>query len=102
MYQGTVLVGLNIRPSADTTQSVIGKLQVNDKLEADDVLNGWWHLTKITRAGANVPLPESNCYAYEGASQGYIRTDAVVTPPPASDPVTVEVKVNGAVVYSYP
>jgi len=25
-----------------------------------------------------------------------------LTPPPASDPVTVEVKVNGAVVYSYP
>ena len=102
MYQGTVLASeLNIRPQANTTQSPLGKLLKDDKVEADTVSAGWWHLTKITRAGANVALPAANSYSYEGATKGYIRTDAVIQPP-ASDPVTVEVNVNGVVVYSYP
>jgi len=102
MYTGTVLTSLNIRPSADTSQVAIGKLSVNDVVTADVVTNGWWQLKSITRAGSAVSLPAPVCYAYEGATKGYIRTDSVVAPPPAGDPVTVEVKVNGAVVYSYP
>jgi len=83
MYTGTVLVTeLNIRPQANTSQPKIGTLKYNDKIEASAKENGWWKLTKITRAGLNVPLPASECYAYEGATGGYIRTDTFTQPPP--------------------
>jgi len=82
MLKGTVLVDLNIRPSADTTQAAIGKLLKNDLVEASERINGWWKLSKITRGGVNIPLPAASCYSYEGASSGYIRLDEIVDVPP--------------------
>lgn len=77
VYTGTVIVTeLNIRPTADTSQTSLGKLKQNDVVEASGVVAGWWKLTKITRGGVNVALPAAECYAYEGASKGYIRTEA--------------------------
>jgi hypothetical protein len=87
MYQGTVIIGietptqnvLNVR-NAPSTGAVVGGLKYNDKVEADRVEAGWWHLTKI-RGVATV----GENWAYEGATKGYIRTD--VTPPVAKLPV---------------
>ncbi len=93
MYQGTVLAGtLNVR-NAPSTGAVIGLLYANDKVEADKVVNGWWHLTKIRGAAVIV-----EGWAYEGATQNYIRTDAIVTPPAGS--VKVEMYINGALAHS--
>ena len=76
MYQGTVITqGLNVR-NAPVTGAVVGSLALNDKVEADRVENGWWHLTKI-RGVATV----GEKWAYEGSTKGYIRTDAIVEPP---------------------
>lgn len=82
MYKGTVITsGLNIRPMPNTSQPTLGKLFLNDKIEAVSVDLGWWKLSKITRAGNDIPLPAPDCYAYEGGTKGYIRTDAVINPP---------------------
>ena len=100
MLKGTVLVDLNIRPSADTSQAAIGKLLKNDLVEASERVNGWWKLTKITRSGTNVALPAAVCYAYEGAANGYIRTDAIVTDPPP--PATAKLPVIHLHAEGYP
>lgn len=82
MYQGTVLVSqLNIRPQSNTSQPKIGQLNLDDKIEASAIENGWWKLMRITRGNVNVPLPAPICYAYEGATHGYIRLDAQSQPP---------------------
>ena len=94
MYQGTVTTSqLNIRPGASTAQASIGKLNYGDKIEASVVETGWWKLTKITRGTTNMPLPAEICYAYEGATKGYIRTDAIVEPPvdPAGYPNKIKI-----------
>jgi lysozyme len=92
MITGTVLAGaLNIRPSAGTTQTAIGQLVKDDIVEAASRNLGWWQLTKITRAGVNVPLPAVICYAYEGVNNGYIRLDSEVTPP-SSNTYTATIK----------
>jgi GH25 family lysozyme M1 (1,4-beta-N-acetylmuramidase) len=84
---GQVIVtsSLNIRQSAGTSLPAIGTLRPGDTVEASQVVHGWWRLTRITRAGANIPLPATECYAYEGDSQGYIRD---ITPP--VEPPTAE------------
>lgn len=98
MYKGTVLVtNLNIRPTPDSNNPALGKLVYADKVEATERVNGWWKLSKIIRNGVDVPLPASTCYAFEGASNGYIRLDSQTTPPttPTEDVhVTVDI-VNG-------
>lgn len=84
---GKVLVALNIRkqPNSDnTTNPAIGQLKAGDIVEADFETNGWWHLTKITRAGVGVALPSTECYAYEGSNNGYIQD---ITPPPTGEPL---------------
>lgn len=99
MYKGTVLVtNLNIRPSASTSASAIAKLYYNDKVEADIVEQGWWKLKKITRGTADIPLPAPVCYAYEGSTKGYIRTDSVdVVTPPAEGDVNVVVNISAGI-----
>lgn len=82
MLYGKVLVTLNIRPTPSTTYGYIGRLQIGDLVEADLNSGGWWHLTKITRAGQNVALPAADCYAYEGATNGYIQPVAPVVKVP--------------------
>jgi hypothetical protein len=85
---------LNIRPVAGTTQAAIGKLKKFDRVEASEEINGWWKLTKITRAGVNVPLPGPVCFAYEGDNNGYI-TDLTPPPSPADDkPVKVTIQLQ--------
>lgn len=90
IMQGQVLVTLNIRRTSDTTQTPIGQLQPGDIVEASSRTNGWWRLTKITR-GVNVPLPAAECYAFEGATSGYIK---LLSQPAADRPrkITVEME----------
>src|SRR6185503_7227817 len=57
---------LNIRPVANTTLPAIGKVKKYDLAWASEVVNGWWKLTKIARAGVDVPLPGPECYSYQG------------------------------------
>lgn len=91
---GKVLVNLNIRRTPDSTQAPVGQLQPNDIVEAATEVNGWWQLTKIMRAGSAVALPLTTCYAYEGASNGYIQ-EITAPPVPVGGPpkkVTVELQ----------
>ena len=81
MYKGTVLVTLNVRPQPDGLP-VLFKLFIGDKVETPETpINGWWRLTKVTRGTNVIRLPSTLCYAYEGASNGYIRLDESTTPP---------------------
>lgn len=88
MLYGKVLVGLNIRPTPGTTQNPIGQLKINDLVEAVINSSGWWKLSKITRGGQNIALPATDCWAYEGATNGYIQPIA----PPGD---VVPVKLTG-------
>lgn len=96
MY-GKVLVNLNIRKTPGTTYAPIGQLAPNDVIEASINTSGWWKLTKITRGQQEIPLPALDCYAYEGASNGYIQP---IAPVPAEDrPVKVTVEMESGKVY---
>jgi GH25 family lysozyme M1 (1,4-beta-N-acetylmuramidase) len=75
---GKVLLNLNIRPTPGVSLPAIGQLAPNDIVEASTEFSGWWKLTKWTRAGVVKPLPATDCYAYEGVSNGYIQE---ITPP---------------------
>jgi len=87
MYQGTcITASLNVR-NAPSTGAVVGGLALNDKVEADRVENGWWHLTKIR----GVATTGEN-WSYEGATKNYIRTDAITQPPVGERTVTVTVQ----------
>lgn len=81
MLIGEVIVTeLNIRPVAGTAEAAIGKLKKGDRVEASgEWNNGWWGITKITRANVNVPLPGPLCFAFEGENNGYIKD---ITPAP--------------------
>jgi len=71
--KGTVITAsLNVR-NAPVSGAIIDGLFLNDLVEADRKENGWWHLTMI-RGVATAG------WSYEGASQGYIRTDSDVPP----------------------
>ena len=73
--KGTVITAsLKVR-TAPVDGAVIGGLSLNDLVEADRKENGWWHLTMI-RGVATV----GENWSYEGATQGYIRTDSDVPP----------------------
>ncbi len=76
MYYGTTLVRLNVRSTPSSTGTWLMTMAVGEKIEADRVEAGWWHLTKI---GANATTQEM--WAYEGDTKGYIRTDQIVEPP---------------------
>lgn len=93
--QGQVLTGLNIRRTTDTTQAPIGQLQAGDIVEATTRTNGWWKLTRITR-GANVPLPAAECYAYEGANNGYIK---LLSLPAADRPKRITVEMESGKIF---
>lgn len=100
---GTMLTGkvsatsLNIREGASTLFASLGKLLQFDVVEADARSGQWWHLTKITRNGSDVPLPGTECWA----SGDYI-TILSETPTPTAGDVHVEVDVasGGTVVVS--
>jgi hypothetical protein len=88
MFQGTcITASLNVR-NAPSTGAVVNYLSLNDKAEADRVENGWWHLTKIRGAATT-----GENWAYEGATNNYIRTDTVV--PPAGETATITVTHEG-------
>jgi len=78
IYQGTVMVStLNVRSVSNSTNNTpIGQITNGDKLEADRVENGWWHLTTI-----NGSATTQESWAFEGASGAYIRLDGTTTPP---------------------
>mgnify|MGYP001436806787 CR=1 FL=1 len=83
MFEGTcITASLNVR-NAPSTGAVVNYLSLNDKVEADKVVGGWWHLTKL-RGVATV----GENWAYEGSTKGYIRTDAIIVPEMAT--ITVE------------
>jgi hypothetical protein len=82
----------NIRTGPGGNFSDIGDLLLNDLIEADkrqDVSGVlWWHITKITRAGVNVPLPGVECWCWG--------TNIEEMPPPVTeDSITVTVAENG-------
>lgn len=56
----------NIRNGPAGTYTDIGDLLLGDLVEADkkDPTGVWWHLTKITRNGANVTLPGVESWAW--------------------------------------
>lgn len=94
---GEVLTGLNIRSGPGTGFTVIGGLRIGDKVtaESENEVNGWWKLTSIKRGGQALDLPGPVCYAYEGATNGYIRILPPPTPTPTEDKpkkVTVEME----------
>lgn len=89
MYLGTCITSsLNVR-NAPVSGAVIGSLSYGDKVEADLITNGWWHLTKIRGVATTVPS-----YASEGSTKGFIRTDAVPEPPTDGEQVTVTVTMD--------
>jgi len=101
MYKGTVLISsLNIRPSASVSQPKIAQLLLNDKIEAFAKIKGWWRLSKIFRNGAEIPLPAMECYAFEGDTGGYIRTDSFTDTPPVGEDVVIGVTISNGVTQS--
>lgn len=95
MATGKVLVNLNIRPTAGTQYAYIGQLAPNDIVEGT-VANGWWKLTGWKRGGLTMTLPRLDCYAYEGANQGYIQTIVQPPQPPAQTfPAEMGVTIGG-------
>lgn len=85
MYKGTVLANPSLNIRATPSGTYLGKLNLNDKVEASVIVTGWWKLSKITRGGVNIPLPAPDCYAYEGSTHGYIRLDETIVDPPVGD-----------------
>jgi GH25 family lysozyme M1 (1,4-beta-N-acetylmuramidase) len=85
--QGKVLVNLNIRETPGVATSPIGQLAPGDIVETTfPPLAGWWRLTGWQRNGQTLTLPDPECYAYEGVTQGYIQMIAAPPPPPAEEP----------------
>jgi hypothetical protein len=73
---GTVVTSmLNVRSVPSSTGNTPVRTITKDQhVIAKGKVNGWWELTHIE----NVRLPQS-LYAFEGANNGYIRQDDVVT-----------------------
>lgn len=93
MYKGTVIttVTLQIRNGPGTSYADVGDLKYGDKVEASEIIGGWWKLTRITRAGVDLPVP-ANGHASAGNGV-YIKTDAVLTEPP-TEPATFPPRVG--------
>jgi lysozyme len=94
--QGKVLVNLFIRPTPGTQYAYVGQLAPNDIVEGTRLDTGWWKLSKWTRGTTVMTLPRLDCYAYEGASAGYIQTIAAPPPPP------VDLKVPDYLIAHFP
>jgi lysozyme len=97
--QGKVLVNLFIRPTPGTQYAYVGQLAPNDIVEGTRLDTGWWKLTKWTRGTTVMVLPRLDCYAYEGASAGYIQTIAAPPPPAETFPARVGLEINGITKY---
>lgn len=97
IYKGTTLVRLNVRDSASYAGNWLLTMNAGDLVEADDIVNGWWHLTSIN----GVPVTMES-WAFQGDTNGYIRLDEVVQPPVASGvcnhTVNVTITIDGVVV----
>jgi hypothetical protein len=90
IYKGTVIATatLQIRNGPGTSYTDTGDLHNGDKLEASEIIGGWWKLTKILRtSGVVIDVGTDSMYAYSN-NGAYIRTDAVLPepPPPAEEP----------------
>jgi GH25 family lysozyme M1 (1,4-beta-N-acetylmuramidase) len=83
--QGKVLVNLFIRPTPSTQYAYVGQLAPNDIVEGTRLDSGWWKLSKWMRGTTVMVLPRLDCYAYEGASSGYIQTITAPPPPPSEE-----------------
>lgn len=97
LYKGTVTatVTLQIRNGPGTNYTDIGDLHFGDKLEASEIIGGWWKLTKITRTnGVVVGGGTDSMYAFAN-SGAYIRTDSVETPPAQTFPNEIGLTLNG-------
>lgn len=91
MYYGRNKTNLtNIRSGAGVSFADIGDLLLNDEIEADRKQNvsgvDWWHITKITRGGAQVTLPGIDCWCW-GTN---IEEHAAPSPSPQSIFITHE------------
>lgn len=100
IMQGKVMVNLNIRPTPGVSLPAIGQLAPGDVIEASGVIGGWWKLMKWTRNGAPLSLPAVECYAYSGASNGYIQE--IVTPPAPTFPPRVGLTIGTETRYYVP
>jgi lysozyme len=86
VYKGTVTATatLQVRNGPGTNYADVGDLHYGDKVEASEVIGGWWKLTRITRADASTTMVLSNGTSFAFSNNGaYIRTDAVIAEPPA-------------------
>lgn len=98
-YKGTVLAttALNIRsaPEVQTNPSNdIGDLHYQDKIEASDIINGWWKLMSVN----GQPVTG---YAYSNNGV-WIRTDAVIADQPAPEfPQRVGLTFDGTTIKWY-
>jgi lysozyme len=98
IYKGTVIATatLQIRNGPGVTPTNdIGDLHYLDKVEASDVVNGWWKLIRVNGASAT---------GYSFSNNGaYIRTDAVVSdPPPPAETFPAEIGLTiGSVTKTY-
>lgn len=80
--KGTVTATLlNVRPTPGGTP-ILMSLKYGDIVETNNITEGWWKLTKITRNGRDFPLPAATCYAYEGLTEKYIRAEVPAPEPP--------------------
>lgn len=84
-YFGEVKVTLNVRP-APSQNPVLFKLLLKDKVEASEIRDGWWKLSKVTRGSNVLALPAQDCFAYQGENNGYISLDRTEDTPPVVIP----------------
>jgi len=100
MYLGTMLetrLGYS-QPSVNSTSP--GYVNINDKVEADRIENGWWHVVKVNG------LSQSAMWIQEKGARQFIRLDSTTEPttPPAGEDFPVTVTANGVQVFgaTYP
>lgn len=87
MNYGKIKTLTNIRDSyPGGTYRDIGDLQAGDLIEADRLqpdANGvnWWHITRITSGGTNIPLPGPECWCWGTNVETVTAPPAVEAPP---------------------
>lgn len=84
IHFGTTKVTLNVRPGP-SQNPVLFQLKPGDKVEASEIKDGWWKLSKVIRGSNTLALPAQACFAYEGENNGYITLDRTEDTPP-TDP----------------